>query len=192
VKKVFLLVFVGMISSLFIACSSVTVDDYSDRSPSIDVETFFTGDLLAYGIVRNRSGKVTRYFSAVLKGRWEQGVGTLEEVFWFNDGERQTRTWVMMPEGDDTYSGTAGDVEGSAKIQSRGNAIHLAYKLRVPYQNKEIVVSMDDWMYQVVPGVVINETVMTKWGFEVAKVTLVIMKSDAANDMPALIEKFDE
>jgi hypothetical protein len=74
----------------------------------------------------------------------------------------------------------------------RGNAIRLAYDLRVPYKDDEIVLAMDDWMYQISPGVVLNETVMRKWGFEVGKVTLVIMKTDAVNDFPSLIKRFDE
>ncbi|MFT6389038.1 MAG: hypothetical protein ACJAUP_002424 [Cellvibrionaceae bacterium] len=190
-KAAFLLGFVIMISSILLACSPVTIDDYQGREPAIDLQAFFAGDLVAYGIVRDRSGKVIRYFKAVLKGEWqESGIGTLDEVFWFDDGQRQTRLWTMTPSENGDYIGTAGDVEGSALIQTRGNAIRLSYKLRVPYNDSEIVVSMDDWVYQVVPGVVINETVMTKFGFEVGKVTLVIMKSGIVNDIPSLVKQF--
>jgi len=190
-KKVVSLVFIIMISGFFISCSPITIDEYQDRQPALGLQAFFTGDFVAYGIVRERSGKVIRYFKAVLKGEWqENGVGTLDEVFWFDDGERQTRLWTMTPNGEGDYIGTASDVEGSALIQSRGNAIRLSYKLILPYNDSDIVVSMDDWMYQVVPGVVINETVMTKFGFEVGKVTLAIMRADIVNDIPDLVKQF--
>jgi hypothetical protein len=51
---------------------------------------------------------------------------------------------------------------------------------------------MDDWMYQISPGVVINETVMKKWGFEVGKLTLMIIKADAVDEFPGLVKRFDE
>ncbi len=190
-KRVVLLGFILMFSMVFISCSSITVDDYEGRSPELSLEEFFDGDLVAYGIVRDRSGKVIRYFKAALKGEWENGVGSLDEVFWFSDGERETRLWTMESDRQEGYIGTASDVEGTANISVKGNAINLKYKLRIPYKEKEIIVSMNDWMYQVAPGVVINETVLTKWGFQVGKVTLVIMKKNVINDIPDLINQFD-
>lgn len=190
--KILKFFFVICLSSLLSACSSVEIDEYADTQPVIGLESFFSGDLVAYGMLRDRSGKVTRHFKAVLKGEWSNGKGTLDEVFWFDDGERQTRLWTMIRQDNGDYIGTAGDVEGAAVIEVRGNAIRLAYDLRVPYKDDEIVLAMDDWMYQISPGVVLNETVMRKWGFEVGKVTLVIMKTDAVNDFPSLIKRFDE
>lgn len=180
------------LSALLSACSSIDIDDYKDGRPAINLESLFKGDLVAYGMLRDRSGKVTHTFTAVLKGEWSDGRGTLDEVFWFDDGERQTRLWTMIKQDNGDYIGTAPDVDGAAIIKVRGNAIRLAYDLRVPYKDDEIVLAMDDWMYQISPGVVINETVMRKWGFEVGKVTLMIMKTDAVNDFPRLIKRFDE
>lgn len=172
-----------ILTSLLISCSSVSIEDYQDTQPAIDLEAFFTGELLAYGMIRDRSGKVIRHFKAQLDGRWENGVGTLDEVFLFNDGQRQTRIWTMTPDGQGNYIGTAGDVDGSALIQSRGQAVRLQYRLRIPYKGDQLTVSMDDWMYQVEPGMIINETVMTKWGFQVATITLVIINK---SQLPAL------
>ena len=171
------------IAILISSCSSVSIDSYRNTQPAIQLDAFFNGELAAYGIVRDRSGKVLRHFSAQLIGTWKDGVGTLDEVFWFNDGERQTRVWTMTPDNNGGYIGTAGDVEGSAAIQARGNAINLRYKLRLPYKDDEITVSMDDWMYQVAPGVVINETMMHKWGVHVGTVTLTIIKKEAINSL---------
>ena len=97
----------------------------------------------------------------------------------------------MVAQNDGHYIGTATDVEGKASIRVRGNAINLAYKLKVPYRDGEITLSMDDWMYQVIPGVIINETLMTKWGFEVGKVTLVIMKEEVKESISQLVKDFD-
>lgn len=177
---------------LSLSCSNAGIDTYKDKTPELGVREFFTGDLVAYGIVRNRSGEVIRHFKAVLKGSWDdRGVGTLDEVFWFDDGERQTRIWTMTPDGLGHYIGTAGDVVGTAMIQTRGNAMHLEYDLQVPYKDDSIVLAMNDWMYQIVPGLVINETVMTKWGFEVGKLTLAIMKAEITDSIPDLVKQFE-
>ena len=142
-KNSLFLVFIFIISGFFIACSSPSLDDYRGQEPAVDLMQLFDGELMAYGIVRNRSGKVIRYFTAQLTGSWDQGVGTLDEVFWFDDGERQTRIWTMTPDGQGNYIGTAADVEGTALIQTRGNAVRLAYRLQVPYKDDTITLTMD-------------------------------------------------
>ncbi len=183
-----------MLMSTIIGCASPCVDDYQGTSPVINLQTFFQGDLVAYGIVRNRSGKVTRHFQAALSGHWQQGadgtmVGILDETFWFNDGEEQQRVWRLTPNGPDRYIGTAGDVNDTAKITVKGQAMNVLYQLVIPWNDSKVALNVDDWMYAVTPNVVINETRMTKWGFQVGKVTLVIMKAGVSDDIPALLNK---
>ena len=67
------------------ACSSTSIEEYASNQPELNVESFFQGDLVAHGVLKDRGGKVTRYFYADLKGSWENGVGTLEEWFVFDD-----------------------------------------------------------------------------------------------------------
>ena len=54
-----------------------------------------TGDVKAWGILQNRSGKVTRQFSAVLNGKWDGKQLVLDEKFNWSDGEIQTRQWQI-------------------------------------------------------------------------------------------------
>ncbi len=171
---------------LISSCSSVSINDYKDTQPSVDLEDFFSGELVAYGMVRDRSGKVIRHFTASLIGRWDNGIGTLDEVFWFNDGERQTRVWTMTPNGNGDYIGTAGDVKGEALIQSQGQAIRLKYQLAIPYKDDTLIVNMDDWMYQVQPGMILNETKMSKFGVHLATITLTIIKKENINELTAI------
>lgn len=157
-------------------CSSTTVEQYADNHPVFNVTSFFDGDLTAHGILKNRSGEVTRYFSADLKGSWKDGVGTLEEWFVFDDGEHQERTWTLTPNGDGTYTATAGDVVGSGQLKTSGNALFMKYVLQVPYNGSTVDVNVDDRMYRVSSDVVMNESVLTKFGFEVGYLTLTIIK----------------
>ncbi len=162
------------------ACSSVSIDDYAGNKPILKLEEFFDGKLVAHGILKDRGGKVTRYFVADIDAWWEDGVGTLDERFVFDDGERQTRVWKLTPQGDNKYSGTAGDVVGEATLQVAGNSLFLDYVLRIPYGGDTIDLRIDDRMYLVSDNVLLNESILTKWGFEVGELVLVIEKQPEA------------
>jgi hypothetical protein len=158
------------------ACSSVTIDEYADNKPLLVPEKFFDGQLSAHGIVKDRSGQVIRYFSAEIKAYWVDGIGTLDESFVFDDGEQQTRVWKLKPQPDGSYIATAGDVIGEGKMKVAGNSLFLDYVLRIPYGDSTIDLRIDDRMYLVSERVLLNESVMTKWGFKVGQITLVIEK----------------
>ena len=160
------------------SCSSVPVTEYADNSPTMVVEDFFNGSLTAHGIVKDRSGKVTRYFSASIKADWVDGVGTLDEVFKFDDGEEQTRIWKLTRDESGGYVGTANDVVGSSALEVSGNSLFLDYVLRIPYDDGSLDLHIDDRMYLVSDRVLINESVMTKWGVKVGQITLVIEKNE--------------
>lgn len=159
-------------------CAGPTLEDYQSGQPVLVPSRFFDGKLTAQGIVKNRSGKVIRTFDATIVGHWNaDGTGTLDEHFLFNDGEEQTRTWTLTPR-DGGYRATAGDVVEPGHMEWSGNAIHMNYVLAVPYNDCTLDVRMDDWMYLVTPGTVINQTRMSKWGVDVGELVLVIQKQD--------------
>lgn len=158
------------------ACSSTSVNDYSNNTPKFIPQEFFNGNLSAHGVVKNRSGKVTRYFNATIKAYWENGVGTLDEKFIFNDGEVQYRTWTLSPTTSGAFNATAGDVIGIGKGLFSGNTINLNYVLAVKYNSATINVRVDDWMWLINPNTVLNESTLTKFGFNVGSVQLVIKK----------------
>ncbi len=179
VTRLSLLFMTLFISGALVGCAGPGLDDYSDMEPGLTPQEFFTGELFARGVVKNRSGEVIRTFDADISASWDdQGVGTLDEVFRFNDGEVQTRVWTLTPNDDGSLHADAGDVVESGTMRWQGNAINMKYLLRVAYGDGDdtIDVSMDDWMYLITPDTLINETTMTKWGFEVGEIVLVIQK----------------
>lgn len=167
------------------SCSSVTVQHYAGNEPQFVAEEFFNGKLSAHGIVKDRSGQVIRYFSATINAWWSDGIGTLDEEFVFDDGERQTRVWKLKPNGDGSYIASAGDVVGEGTMQVAGNSLFLDYVLRIPYGGDTIDLRIDDRMYLVSERVLLNESIMTKWGFEVGQIMLVIEKQDDAVEIRA-------
>ena len=170
------IILIAFCSLAIVACSSVSVEDYAANKPQIVAEQFFNGKLLAHGVVKDRDGKVIRYFSASIDASWRDGIGTLDESFVFDDGEQQKRVWTLKPSADNHYIATAGDVIGEGKMKVAGNSVFLDYVLRVPYDGDSIDLRIDDRMYLVSDRVLLNESIMTKWGFEVGSLMLVIEK----------------
>lgn len=166
-----------ILSLLFLsACSQVTLDDYQGTTPGLDLKTFFDGELMAYGILQDRSGRVTRKFTATIDASWSGDQGTLVEHFVFDDGEEQDRTWQLTYHGNNLYSGIAGDVVGTAEGQIAGSVFNWRYQLDVPCGEDSIVLNLDDWLYLVEDNHLINRTILRKFGFRVAELTLVIEK----------------
>ena len=164
--------------TLVTACSSVKVDDYRDYEPTLHPETFFDGSLTAHGVVKNRGGRVIRTFNADIAASWDDGVGTLVEDFIFDDGETQQRIWTLKPNGEDGYSGTAGDVIGVGELELAGNSLFLDYVLRIPYGDSTVDLRVEDRMYLVSPNVLINESIMKKFGVRVGSIDLVILRQE--------------
>ncbi|MDG2176895.1 MAG: DUF3833 domain-containing protein [Gammaproteobacteria bacterium] len=166
-----------IIAVVFLAgCSRVTLDDYRDTTPVLDLKTFFDGPLMAYGILQDRSGKVTRRFKATIDASWNGEQGTLVEHFIYDDGEEQDRIWQLSHLGNGRYTGVAGDVVGSASGEISGAAFNWKYNLEVPYNDGTIVVNLDDWLFLINEDHLMNRTVLRKFGFRVGELSLVIEK----------------
>ncbi len=169
------------------SCSHTDIEDYRDVEPKFDIKEFFNGKLEAHGIVKNRSGKVIRTFVAHIDAHWENEIGTLDEMFQFDDGEQQRRIWTLeeIETNDDggsdsnsrTYTGTADDVIGEATLHQAGNALFLKYVLRIPYKGDTLDIKIDDRMYLIDKHHLINESTMFKFGFRVGEIVLSIRKT---------------
>lgn len=173
-KKTLSLMLVAAAVTLLSGCASVTVDEYADNEPRLVAEEFFDGRLTAHGVVKDRGGKVIRSFNADIKAYWKDGIGTLEEDFVFDDGEIDRRVWTLTPDGPNRYIGTAGDVVGEGEVTIAGNSMFLDYVLRIPFGDGTLDLRIDDRMYLVNPNILINESRMLKFGFQVGEILLVI------------------
>ena len=133
--------------------------------------------MMAYGMVKDRDGKVIRRFKEKLVGSWdENGVGTLDEKFVYDDGEKLTRVWTLTPTGKKTFTGTAGDIVGEAHMIAKGNTVMIDYTMRVPYNDSTIDINVRDWLHLQEDGVILNHSKMKKFGFEVGELVITIIK----------------
>ena len=166
-----------IISILITSCGkNMKPEDFKDQKPRLIIEEYLSGNVKAWGILQNRSGKVTRQFSADLNGVWDGNQLILDEKFNWSDGEIQTRQWIINKIDDHNYEGTAGDVVGTARGYSYGPAFKFEYVLLVPVKGKEMKITFDDWIFKQDDRVAINRATMTKFGIKVAELTVMFVK----------------
>ena len=163
---------------LLISCTgnNMIPTDFKDQKPRLIIEDYLSGNVKAWGILQNRSGKVTRQFSAELNGKWDGNQLILDEEFIWNDGEIQKRQWKINKIDEHNYEGTAGDVVGKAKGYSYGPSFKFEYVLLVPVKGREIKITFDDWIFMQNDRVAINRATMTKFGIKVAELTVLFLK----------------
>ncbi len=157
-------------------CAGPRIDDYAAEKPALDLKQYFNGTLDAYGIFTDRSGKVVKRFTVVMKGSWNGDEGVLDEDFVYSYGSLQKRIWRLKRLPDGRYTGTADDVVGEARGQARGNAFNWTYTLALPVDGRVWHVDFDDWMYLMDDRVMLNTAVMSKWGVKLGEVTLSFVK----------------
>ena len=172
---------ISLIISLFLItnCSknnAMKPEDFKNKEPRLIIEKYLSGNVKAWGGLQDRSGKVTRQFSADLNGKWDGKQLILDEKFYWDDGEVQNRHWQISKIDENNYEGTAGDVVGKAKGYSYGQAFKFEYVLLVPIKGKKFKITFDDWIFKQDEQVAINRAVMKKFGFKVAELTVFFYK----------------
>lgn len=150
--------------------------DYAAEQPKLDLQTYFNGTVDAWGIFQDRSGKVVKRFTVVMRCTWDGDTGVLDEDFTYSDGTTQKRVWTLKKVGENRYVGTASDVVGEASGETGGNAFNWKYVLALPVDGKVYNVNFDDWMYLMDDQVMLNRAVMSKFGFRLGEVTLSFRK----------------
>ncbi|WP_076593714.1 DUF3833 domain-containing protein [Herminiimonas arsenitoxidans] len=165
----------GVLLAIALLSSCATradIADYANEKPTLDLQQYFNGTLDAWGMFQDRSGKVVKRFTVVMRCKWEGDVGTLDEDFTYSDGTKQKRVWTLRKVAPNRYIGTAPDVVGEAIGITAGNALHWKYVLALPVDDKVYDVHFDDWMYLMDDHVMLNRAAMSKFGIALGQITL--------------------
>jgi hypothetical protein len=166
-----------VLAIILAGCTSMRIDDFEDSKPDFVLQEYFNGPMTAYGLVKNRNGKIATRFRATMVGSWDtNGVGTLDETFVYDNGETQKRVWTFRPTGEGTFVGTASDIVGEAPMVVQGNTLMIDYTMRIPYGDGTIDIDVRDWLHLQEDGVILNHSKMKKLGFEVGELVITIIK----------------
>ena len=169
--------FIGFLVLALSGCARVDVRQYEGNTPKFDLYQYFIGYTTGWGIVLARSGKLTRQFVVKIDGRVDdEGNLIMEEDFDWSDGEKSKRIWQISKEGDHSYVGRAGDVIDTAQGVAYGNVLSWNYVLALENDGSTWHIDFDDWMFLQPNNVLINRTIMSKFGFNVGEVIIVFRK----------------
>ena len=173
------------------ACARNNITTLADRTPKLDLSTFFEGQTVALGIFEDRFGNLRRQFRVVLEGMVDGDVLTLDETFLYDDGEQDFRKWVIRragkgKDGEVLYEGSAEDITGVASGAISGNALNWEYDVVLSIDGRKFEVHFDDWIYQQHEDVAINRAYVSKFGIEIGSVTIVFLRGDAADAISPL------
>lgn len=167
----------GTIALMLSSCSSITTEDYANKTPKLDIRSYLNGPLEAWGVLYDYSGKADLEFYVTMTGTWQGNTGTLEEHFVYSDGRKDQRTWTITFSDDHHFKATAHDVVGEAKGTQHGNAVNMQYVLNAKRSSGEMItLSMDDWMYLMNDKILINRTKMKKFGLTVGELVITFKK----------------
>lgn len=173
------LALVGLVVGIFTMrfFSQKSIGSYSKTTPTIDLRQFFKGTVEGWGVIFDYSGTPKRRFSLNIKGTWtDQNHGFLEELFTYDNGKTLERKWELEFIDDHRFIGKASDVEGQAQGIQMGNAVNSYYTLKIPHKDGFKAVKMNDWIYEVPTGVLLNKVKIKKFGFPVGEMILIMRK----------------
>jgi hypothetical protein len=149
-------------------CAGIDPARYANEKPVLDMRAFFDGTLDGHGMVRNRSGEVTRRFVVVIEASWAGEVLTLDEDFVWNDGQTEKRIWTIQRRPDGSWSGKAAGVVGEARGTLSGHAFNFRYTFDLPVGDTRYEVQFDDWLYLIDERHMLNHAQISKFGVDVA------------------------
>ncbi|WP_171211609.1 DUF3833 domain-containing protein [Ruegeria sp. HKCCA5426] len=146
----------------------------SDRQ--LNLEEFFEGKTVAYGQFQDILGNVPRRFTVEIEGTWDGETLTLVEDFVYDDGAKEQRIWTLTKTGEDTWTGTAPGVLGTASGVERGDTFNWKYKIDLPVKDGTMRVNFDDWMWLLSDYRLLNRAYVSRYGVRLGEVILFFEK----------------
>lgn len=171
------LVLVVLAGSLAGACMTTPDAIIPPRIDPLTLEEFFVGHTTGEGRFESGIAGIERTFTVKTAGTWDGLTLTLREDFLFSDGERDSKTWRFTRQRDGTYRGTRGDVIGVGDIWQDGKTVRLSYVAEVIGKGgRKRNLTFEDVLVPQSRTVVLNKTVVSKYGFPVGTVEVVFRK----------------
>lgn len=159
----------------------MNINDFTGKQPTFVLERFFEGRSQGWGVMQSRFGAFQQQFKIEASGRWDASAKTLRltEIYTFDDGHIDKLEWTIRKTGEGSYEGREPRVDGVAKGEQAGNAYHWTYTRRVPSKDgSESSNGFDDWFWLQDEQTLIARASVTKFGVEVATLSVFYRKLD--------------
>jgi hypothetical protein len=147
-----------------------------NEASHFDLLSYFEGRTLAAGVFEGRSGQQKRRFSVEMTGRADGSSLVLDELFLFDDGERQQRTWTLTRGDDQSFTGTCEDAVSEASGSFDQGRAYMNSTLRLKVGKRLIAMNFADVFYDTGDGAVLNRSTVSKWGITFGQVLILFRK----------------
>lgn len=179
-------VFLGR--SMLLGFRGQTAEDYDEEELKFDIREILSGPLVCEGVIYGPFGRVMSRFVAELEGEWSDGKGRLTERFRYQSGEVQEREWMLSVGEQGRITAEADDVVGTGRGRQVGSVVNLNYTIRLLDTAGGHVLKVNDWMYLIENGTIINRSQFRKFGILVAELVATIRPAavrpeDETNDI---------
>ncbi len=147
-----------------------TPSDYAKSgAPEFDIKAHINGPILCEGVIYGPTGRVVSRFVADFNATWEGDTGTMTEHFRYDSGRTQDRIWTLVSGANGTVKATAPDLVGAGRGKLSGPTLMLRYRIKMPDEAGGHVLDVQDWMYLMENGTIINRSQFRKFGIKVAE-----------------------
>ena len=132
---------------------------------------------MAYGQFQDVFGTVRRSFVVTIKGNWDGTRLRLQEDFVYEDGASEQRIWSLLKTGDETWTGTAPGVIGTATGVEQDNRFNWQYEIDLPIPSADgtvetMRVTFDDWMWLLTDDRLFNRAYVKRYGIDIGDVSI--------------------
>lgn len=170
-------IFAILLLAVLAGCSSKpSLDDDILTSRELNLEEFFEGRTVAYGQFQDRFGTVQRRFEVEIEGTWDGRTLRLVEDFIYDDGETEQRIWTLQKTGENSWTGTAPGVLGTAEGEERGDAFNWKYRIDLPVRKGTMRVDFDDWMWLMSDDRLLNRAYVSRYGVRLGEAIIYFEK----------------
>lgn len=145
------------------------------------LEEAFRGQATGVGRFKSTLAGVDRGFVVTTKGRGTGGQFVLDQVFRFDNGALDRRTWRFRKTGPKTYVGTREDVVGTAKVRVDDDAIRMSYDLITRGKNgSKLQLHFEDTIRRSGRDSIVNKGVISMLGMNVGSVDVAFKRQKFA------------
>lgn len=177
----------ALATAMLNGCSAMKVEDFAGTTPELRIERYFAGRTHAWGVFEDRFGTLRRSFTVTIDGSWDGRELTLDEHFFYSDGETDRRVWHIVKTANGLYEGRADDVYGTAVGRSAGNALNWKYELAMKVGDDRWRVRFDDWMWLQPGEALVNRANVYRWGVWIGTVSLFFLPEGRLAAMPQAV-----
>ena len=146
------------------------------QRPANMMTRFFDGKREARGLIVDRFGHIRRRIHVTMEGWWNGSDFCLDEVFSYDNGDVETRQWVVSFDAEGGMRASCPDLPTPIEGRIDGDEIRMNYPYTVPLNGMAVSMRFDDRMYLLDNDTIYQRVVMSKFGIRLAEITLVFCK----------------